>query len=98
MNNSFDRYKTRTWAEVDINALVNNYTLARRHLSEGTELLAVVKADAYGHGLENTVRLMNKKAVIDGFAVATPDEALALSHRSRAEHTYPRLYLTYLLP
>ncbi|MBQ2827124.1 MAG: alanine racemase [Clostridia bacterium] len=78
MNNSFDRYKTRTWAEVDINALVNNYTLARRHLSEGTELLAVVKADAYGHGLENTVRLMNKKAVIDGFAVATPDEALAL--------------------
>ncbi|MBR6559166.1 MAG: alanine racemase [Clostridia bacterium] len=78
MNSSFDRYKVRAWAEIDVNALVNNYTLARRHLNEGTGLLAVVKANAYGHGIENAVKLMNKKTKVDGYAVATPDEALEL--------------------
>ena len=40
----------RTWAEIDLDALARNYDRIRRHVGEGTKLLGVIKADAYGHG------------------------------------------------
>ncbi len=41
-----------TVAEVDLEALTHNVQQIRRHLKEKVEILAVVKADAYGHGAE----------------------------------------------
>lgn len=46
MNASFDAH---CWAEVDLDALLHNFTLVRR-LAGKTPICAVVKADAYGHG------------------------------------------------
>lgn len=40
----------RAWVEVDLNALRHNVAAIKQRLSPATELMAVVKADAYGHG------------------------------------------------
>ena len=39
------------WAEIDTRALEENYRLLQQLAGEGTECLAIVKADAYGHSL-----------------------------------------------
>lgn len=39
----------RAWVEIDLGALAYNVQQVRRLLSASTELMAVVKADAYGH-------------------------------------------------
>ncbi|MBE9098510.1 alanine racemase [Vacuolonema iberomarrocanum] len=42
--------RERAWVEVDLRALAHNVRQVRRRLSPTTDLMAVVKADAYGHG------------------------------------------------
>ena len=39
-----------SWVEIDLSAIRNNVAVAKRRLSPGTRLMAVVKANAYGHG------------------------------------------------
>ncbi|MDO8510022.1 MAG: alanine racemase [bacterium] len=50
----------RTWIEVDKKALKNNYKLFRNLLSRKTGLMAVVKSNAYGHGLVDYSRAVSK--------------------------------------
>lgn len=61
------------YAEIDLGALQHNYRYAKS-LGSG-KTLAVVKANAYGHGLERVARSL---AGGDGFAVATVEEAVSL--------------------
>lgn len=61
-------------ALIDLQALRHNYRLARR--LGGGRALAVVKADAYGHGAATCARALEAEA--DGFAVAAIEEALEL--------------------
>lgn len=61
-------------ALVDLAALRHNYLLARR--THGGQALAVLKANAYGHGAVTCALALADSA--DGFAVAFLDEALAL--------------------
>ena len=63
-------------AHVDLGQLVRNHTSLRR-AAPGLGLLAVVKADAYGHGAGPVARALEASG-IDGFCVATLDEALEL--------------------
>lgn len=65
-----------TKAVIDLKAIENNLAAFKKHSPE-TEQIAVVKADAYGHGVVEVA----KRAVESGvkfLAVATPDEALYL--------------------
>ncbi len=39
-----------TWAEIDLDAIQSNLRAIRRHIGDGPEIIAVVKANAYGHG------------------------------------------------
>lgn len=39
-----------TWAEIDLDAIAHNVAAFKRHVGERTEIFAVVKANAYGHG------------------------------------------------
>ncbi len=39
-----------TWAEIDLDAIADNLRLLKRHVGPAVELMAVVKANAYGHG------------------------------------------------
>lgn len=66
-----------TWIEVSRSALVNNYRLLRSRLAATTKLMAVVKANAYGHGAAETARIL-QAAGADAFAVATLQEAMEL--------------------
>ncbi len=62
-------------ALIDLDALRHNYRLARE-LANGAKALAVIKADAYGHGAVRCAQALEAEA--DGFAVACIEEALEL--------------------
>lgn len=62
-------------AVIDLSALRHNFGLARRHAG-GARLWAVVKANAYGHGLIRAVAALADLA--DGFALIELERAVAL--------------------
>jgi alanine racemase len=66
-----------TWVDIDLDALVFNYRQALQFCPTGQRLLAVVKADAYGHGAVPVSTALAAQGVSD-FAVATLEEALEL--------------------
>ena len=65
------------WVEIDKAALSHNIGLFRALVGEKKKLLAVVKANAYGHGLGEISRLALERGV-DWLGVHSLDEALAL--------------------
>lgn len=67
----------RCWVEVDLDALRHNVAAIRRCIGPNVKLTAVVKADAYGHGLAQVGGTL-MQCGIDAFAVATLSEALVL--------------------
>lgn len=67
----------RAWREVDLAALGHNAQVLRNTLAPGTELMAVVKAEAYGHGGAVTARTL-QRAGVRAFAVACLAEGIAL--------------------
>lgn len=84
----------RCWAEIDLAALERNLRLIRASLPAHMRYVAVVKADAYGHGLPQTAaRLMHAGA--DLFAVATLSEATTIRELGPG---WPILLLSPLLP
>jgi alanine racemase len=68
---------TRTEARIDLGAIRDNVAALRAHVAGGAQVMAVVKADGYGHGLVPSAR-----AAVDGGAawlgVAFVEEALAV--------------------
>ena len=69
----------RTWAEIDLDALDQNVSAIRTCLSDSTELLAVVKADAYGHGDRMIAKELTRSGVTR-FGVSNLEEAVGLRH------------------
>jgi alanine racemase len=67
----------RTWAEIDLNAVRDNYMAIRRSLPDGCRFLGVVKANAYGHGALEVSSLLQECGA-DYLAVSCLDEALDL--------------------
>ena len=65
------------WAEIDLGALAHNVAQLRAGLRAGTGMVAVVKADAYGHGAVRVGRAA-RAAGADWLAVATAEEAAEL--------------------
>ena len=66
-----------TWAEIDLNALAANLQIVKSHVGAGTNVMAVVKANAYGHGAVECARRL-EKAGADWFGVALPEEGIEL--------------------
>ena len=71
------RPKARAWRELDGDALAHNAEVLQAALPEGCQLMAVVKADAYGHGAIPAARRL-RKAGVQAFAAACLSEAVAL--------------------
>ena len=67
----------RTWVEIDERALVGNILALKSLLTLGTKFCAVVKANAYGHGLKEVAHIASRHGV-DAFAVDYVDDALTL--------------------
>ena len=73
----FDAPEMRpTWCDIDLDALDRNLATIRRHV-DGAEVVPVVKANAYGHGIAH-VGLALQSAGVSCVAVAYVEEALAL--------------------
>ena len=70
----FDRLK----AVVSLDAIAHNFAEMKKNIAEGTKMIAVIKADGYGHGAEAIARLTENYSYIWGYAVATAEEALQL--------------------
>ena len=71
---SYDEATSRSWAEVDLDRLTQNYKNALMHLKGSTQLICVLKADAYGLGAP----MVAKRLWAEGqkiFAVASYNEA-----------------------
>lgn len=66
-----------TFAEIDLAALHHNFKLIRSNVPKKTEILAVVKADAYGHGFMDISRELESLGV-NAFGVAFLAEAIQL--------------------
>lgn len=66
----------RTWAEIDLDALVHNFDIIKKEAA-GAKLMAVVKADAYGHSARIVAPLLEQHGA-DAFAVSNIEEAITL--------------------
>ena len=66
-----------TYATINLTALAHNLSCIKRSLSPGCEILAVVKANGYGHGAVEIARALTCQG-IKRFAVASLDEGIAL--------------------
>src|SRR3989344_764187 len=80
----------KTWVEVDRSALIKNSKIVRGLLKPGVLLMAVVKSNAYGHGLIETAGIFAEQA--DWLGVDNIDEAILL-RKSGIKH--PILVLGY---
>ena len=71
-----DSYHHRTWVEVNLDNILNNIKRIREITDNQSGIIAVVKADAYGHGAVITAKTISE--FVDMFAVSSIDEAMQL--------------------
>ena len=65
-----------TWAEINLDNLAANFHSVKKFVGN-TKYMAVVKADAYGHGAVECAKRLEKEG-IDWFGVALPEEGVEL--------------------
>lgn len=90
---SHPRYRP-TWAQIDLGAIAYNYKQVKRAVGRNIMVMAVVKANAYGHGTVEVSKVLESQGV-NYLGVATMDEAVRLrDHGIKA----PILVLGSVLP
>lgn len=83
-----------TWAEIDLTAIRHNVRVLQEHAGPGVEIIAVVKANAYGHGAGPVSRAA-LEAGARSLAVARVEEGVALREAGLAA---PIMVMGYALP
>lgn len=66
----------RTYVKVDLNAIEHNINEVRKLIDNNVKVMAVIKADGYGHGAAVIGNFLKEK--VDYFGVATIEEAIEL--------------------
>lgn len=84
---------SRTWLEVSKAALLNNISQIKKQLSPDNKFMAVVKANAYGHGLLEVAKIIQNK--VDYLAVFDFDDAVFLRKQGVKK---PLLVLSRIFP
>ena len=69
---------SRVYAKIDLDAIAYNMEQMKQNIRPETQVMAVIKADGYGHGAVQIAEMMERWNYIWGFAVATLDEAVVL--------------------
>lgn len=82
----------RCWAEIDQSALRHNAAIVRERIGRDVQVLAVVKANGYGHGMVGVAKALAQDAQF--FGVANLEEATLL----RGEVSQPIIILGPALP
>ena len=83
----------RTYAEVSLKAIEHNVEEAAKRILPGTKILAIVKADAYGHGAVRVAKDLENR--VDFYGVATLEEGIELYEAGIRK---PILCLGYISP
>lgn len=90
----------RVCASIDLDAIMENLNSIGGNLTEGVKIIAIVKADAYGHGAVPISQAIERESRIWGFAVSTTEEAVELREGGITKpvlilgHTFPEDYET----
>lgn len=84
---------SRTWAEISLEAIRHNFILSKQKSRAAKKYFAVVKSNAYGHGVIEVSKALSD--IADGYAVATPEEAFELRE---AGISSPILILGFAIP
>lgn len=85
----------RIYARIDLDAILYNMESMHKNISEHTKIMAVIKADGYGHGALPIARAIDHLDYLYGYAVATVEEGLMLRNHGI---TKPILILGYVFP
>ncbi len=83
----------RIYAKIDLGAIEKNVAGVRSRIPAETKIMAVIKADGYGHGAVTLARFLERQ--VDWFGVATADEAVELRNHGCKK---PVLILGYVHP
>ncbi len=75
--NDLGNFANRTWAEIDLDCIAHNVNTIRGLVGKCKEIMGVVKADAYGHGVLDVARELLANGV-ERLAVSMLDEAIQL--------------------
>ena len=86
---------SRVCAEISLSNMEHNLDEIRRLLAPGAKTVCVIKADGYGHGAIPMARRMEGREEIWGYAVACPQEAIALREAGMQK---PILILGFVFP
>ena len=93
--NGIERLHYRpTWAEIDLRAIAYNYRQVKKVVGKNINVMAVVKANAYGHGTVEVSKALERLGVAY-LGVATTDEAIRLRDHGIKS---PILILGHVLP
>ncbi|MEG0750926.1 MAG: alanine racemase [Oscillospiraceae bacterium] len=85
------RQLRRTWVEIDLDNIEYNYRLVRKITGDKVKIMAIVKADGYGHGAAQIATMLEQSGA-DWFGVSNIMEAVSLR---KAGITKPILVLGY---
>ena len=85
----------RVYAQIDLDAIRHNVMRIREHMNPGTKIMAVIKADGYGHGGVPIARCIDEFEYVVGYAVASAEEAMLLRREGISK---PILILGYAFP
>lgn len=85
----------RVWANVDLDALHDNLRQIKACRKNDAGIIAVIKADGYGHGAVMLAREMDEIPEVIGYAVATEEEAVLLADAGIQK---PAMVLGYTFP
>ncbi len=83
----------RTYAKISLGAIKQNASTLRRRIDKDVKIMAIVKADAYGHGAGEVASLLEER--VDYFGVAALEEAVVLRQNGIKK---PILILSYTSP
>lgn len=86
---------SRVHAEIDLDAIIHNMDAMHANISENTKIMAVIKADGYGHGAVEIAEAIDNLPYVFGYAVATVEEGLILRNHGIEK---PILILGYVFP
>lgn len=92
--NRLEQY-SRVCAHIDLDAVHSNLEAMRAHISPDAKIMAVIKADGYGHGAVPIAWEMEELPYVHGYGVASVEEAMQLRN---ANIRKPILVLGYTFP
>lgn len=85
----------RAFAEINLDCIRDNVLNIQKQIGGDTKILAIIKADGYGHGSIPIAKYLSRENLVYGFGVSTVREAVVLR---KAGINLPILILGYVFP